>query len=83
MTVQCTCSIGCQPEKRLLYTVANPARDRLNGEKRTKRSKSGSAPYTDQPGKVVNPVSLSPLGNNLVSRDRFVHFFFSTHRLKQ
>ena len=29
--------IGCQPEK-LLYTVANPARGLLHGEKRTKEN---------------------------------------------
>ena len=28
--------IGCQSEKKLLYTVANPARGLLNREKRTK-----------------------------------------------
>ena len=28
--------IGCQPEKKLLYAVANPARSLLNREKRTK-----------------------------------------------
>ena len=35
--------IGCQPEKKLLYTVANPARGLLNREK-NKNKKSGSAP---------------------------------------
>ena len=35
--------IGCQPEKKLLYTVANPARGLLNREKK-KKKKSGSAP---------------------------------------
>ena len=35
--------IGCQPEKNLLYTVANPARGLLNREKK-KKKKSGSAP---------------------------------------
>ena len=33
--------IGCQPEKKLLYTVANPACGLLNREK---KKKSGSAP---------------------------------------
>ena len=28
--------IGCQPEKKLLYTVANPARGLLNREKKEK-----------------------------------------------
>ena len=35
--------IGCQPEKKLLYRVANPARGLLNREKK-KKKKSGSAP---------------------------------------
>ena len=35
--------IGCQPEQKLLYTVANPARGLLNREKK-KKKKSGSAP---------------------------------------
>ena len=28
--------VGCQPEKTILYTVANPARGLLNRENRTK-----------------------------------------------
>ena len=35
--------IGVQPEKKLLYTVANPARGLLNREK-NKNKKSGGAP---------------------------------------
>ena len=36
--------IGCQPEKKLLYTVANPARGLLNREKKKKKKKKfGSA----------------------------------------
>ena len=35
--------IGCQPEKKLLYTVASPARGLLNREKK-KKKKSDSAP---------------------------------------
>ena len=40
--------IGCQPEKKLLYTVANPARGLLNREKK-KKEKSGSAPPPPRP----------------------------------
>ena len=38
--------IGCQPEKKLLYTMANPARGLLNREKRIRgqKKKSGSIP---------------------------------------
>ena len=40
--------IGCQPEKKLLYTVANPARGLLNRGKK-KKKKSGSAPSSPPP----------------------------------
>ena len=40
--------IGCQPEKKKLYTVANPARGLLNREKK-KKKKSGSAPPPPPP----------------------------------
>ena len=40
--------IGCQPEKTLLYTVANPARGLLNKEEK-KKKKSGSAPPPPPP----------------------------------
>ena len=40
--------IGYQPEKKLLYTVANPARGLLNREKK-KKKKSGSSPPPPPP----------------------------------
>ena len=36
--------IGCQPEKKLLYTVANPARGLLNREKRKRKSLAAHPP---------------------------------------
>ena len=36
--------IGCQPEKKLLYTVANPARGLLNRKKKKKKSLAASPP---------------------------------------
>ena len=36
--------IGCQPEKKLLYTVANPARGLLNRGKKKKKSLAAHPP---------------------------------------
>ena len=43
--------IGCKPEKyySVLYTVANPARGLLNGEKRTKRESMAAHPTPTPP----------------------------------
>ena len=41
--------IGCQPEKKVVYTVANPARGLLNRGKKRKKEKSGSVPPPPRP----------------------------------
>ena len=43
--------IGCQPEKKLLYTVANPARGLLNREKKKRKSLAAHPPPPPHPAR--------------------------------
>ena len=62
------CSSGCQPEKtkKLLYTVANPARGLLNREKRTKEKvwqhTPPPTPHTARSEKI-NKITLYTVAN--------------------